>query len=163
MSLRRWMREHLLGANSEGGDVPPGGSLVGSALGRDQERMRPLGEYDSTSYPQELAETLRRREEALRALMRLNVTEPGQRAGAVPELKELLRIYPHPLIYEALIHGYVEAGRPDEARGVAFAARERRNECARSPHPEIRAEIHSLQEWTAEDVAALSEDASRRR
>lgn len=163
MSLRRWMREHLLGDSSGSGDTPPGGSLVESALGRNQERPRPLGEYDSETYPQELAETLRRREEALRGLMRLDVTEPGRRAAAVPELKALLRVYPHPLIYEALIHGYVEAGMPDEARGVAFAARERRNECARSPHPEIRAEIEALHEWTTEDVAALSDDARRRR
>lgn len=163
MSLRRWMREHMLGERSDGGDAPPHGSLVNSALGRDEGRPRALGEYDSATYPRDLAELLRRREEALRGFMRLEVTEPGRRAEAVPKLKELLRVYPHPLIYEALIHGYVEAGRYDEARGVAFAARERRGECARSPHPEIRSEIAGLREWSPEEVDALREDAGRKR
>jgi hypothetical protein len=162
MSLRRWMRERMLGGEPEGNDVPPRGSLVNSALGRERETPRSLGEYDAGSYPVELAEVLRRRGEVSSAFMRLDVTDPDGRMAAIPELKELLRRYPHPLVYEALIHAYVDAGRYDEARGVAFAARERRQECARSPHPEIRSETDSLREWTPEDVDALREEIEKR-
>ena len=62
-------------------------------------------------------------------------------------------------------HAYVDAGRYDEARGVAFAARERRQECARSPYPEIRSETDSLRAWDTDDIDALRreiEDRPRR-
>ena len=55
-------------------------------------------------------------------------------------------------MYELLIHAYMDAGRFDEAKGVAFAARERRQECARSPHPEIRAETERLQAWDPAEI-----------
>jgi hypothetical protein len=58
-------------------------------------------------------------------------------------------------VYEALINAYVDEGRWEEARGVAFAARERRRECARSPFPEIRMETERLREWSPEEVDAL--------
>ena len=70
-------------------------------------------------------------------LLKIDIADPDARVAAIPRLKELLRRYPHPLAYETLIHAYVDAGRYDEAKGVAFAARERRNECARSSHPEM--------------------------
>lgn len=162
MSLRRWMREQMLGAEPEGNDVPPRGSLVNSALGREREQPRALGEYDARTYPVDLAELLRRRAEVTAALMRIDVTDAAARAAAIPELKELLRGYPHPLIYETLIHAYIDAGRFDEARGVAFAARERRQECARSPYPEIRAETDGLREWRVEDIDALREEMEKR-
>lgn len=162
MSLRRWMREQLLGRDAEGNDLPPHVSLVNSALGREPEQPRSLGEYDSHSFPSDLAEVLRRRSEVSNRLMRIDVTDPAGRIAAIPQLKELLRRYPHPLVYEALIHAYVDAGRYDEARGVAFAARERRLECARSPYPEIRAETDRLREWKLEDIDALREEIERR-
>lgn len=162
MSLRRWMREQLLGGDTDGNDLPPRGSLVNSALGRDREQPRSLGEYDALSYPVDLAELLRRRTEVTSAFMRIDVTDPAARAEAIPQLKELLRRYPHPLLYETLIHAYVDAGRFDEARGVAFAARERRQECERSPYPEIRSETDALREWKPEDVDALRADIEKR-
>lgn len=164
MSLRRWVREQMLGGEAEG-DTPPRTALMNSTLNREEERTSALGEYDSASYPVDLADLLRRRERVIRAFMRLDVTHPEGRVAAIGQLKSLLREYPHPLIYETLIHAYAEAGNYDEARGVAFAARERRRECARSPFPEIQAEIDGLREWTPEDVDALraSLEQARRR
>lgn len=162
MSLRRWIRGQMLGDDIEGNDVPPRGSLMNSALGRETEQKGSLGEYDAQSFPTDLADALRLRSEVAAALMRLDITDPAARAASVPELKQLLQRYPHPLVYETLIHAYVDAGRFDEARGVAFAARERRHECERSPHPEIRAETDRLREWKPEDVDALREEIEGR-
>lgn len=162
MSLRQWMREQLLGGDADGNDLPPHGSLVNSALGRAREQPRALGEFNAETYPADLADALRRREEVSRSFMRIDVTDRDALVAAIPQLKEMLRRYPHPLVYEALIHGYVEAGQFDEARGVAFAARERRQECARSPHPEIRAEIDRLREWSPEEVDALRAESAER-
>ncbi len=155
MSLRRWVREHMLGDESEGNDLPPGGSLVNSLLGREEERVPSLGEYRADTYPTELAELLRRRGEVMTELLRIDVADENSRIESIPRLRELLRVYPHPLVYEMLIVAYVDAERYDEARGVAFAARERRQECARSPHPEIRAETDRLREWKPEDIEEL--------
>ena len=41
----------MLGGDSEGNDVPPHGSLVNSALGRERQQPRSLGEYDASTYP----------------------------------------------------------------------------------------------------------------
>lgn len=163
MSLRRWMREQMLGGDAEGTDMPPRGSLVNSALGREQDSPRAAGGYDSATFPLDLAEVLRRRSEVLSEFMRLDVTDRDACVAAIPQLKELLRRYPHPLIYESLIHAYVHAGRYDEARGVAFAARERRHECERSPYPEIQAEIDGLREWKPEEVDRIREEIEKRR
>lgn len=146
------MREQLLGDDAEGNDLPPSGALVNTALGREKERQRSLGEYDETSYPKELAELLRRRAEVSSELLGVDVTDREARIAAVPRLRELLRTYPHPLAYELLISAYVDMGRFDEAKGVAFAARERRQACLRSEHPEIRAEVDRLREWSAEEL-----------
>jgi len=162
MSLRRWIREQVLGADAEGNDLPPGGSLMNTALGRDPLPKRSLGEYTAHNYPTDLAEILRCRSAVTAALLRMDVTDPAARAQAIPRLKELLREYPHPLAYETLIHAYLETGRYDEARGVAFAARERRHECQRSPHPEIRAEIDRLREWNPQDVDTLRAEIESR-
>lgn len=162
MGIRRWFRDHLLGDEAEGNDIPPGASLVNSALGREEPALHALGEYDETSYPEELAVILRRRAEVAAEVIRMDVTDPAARVAAIPRLSQLLRIYPHPLVYEMLIHGYVDAGRFDEAKGVAFAARERREECERSEHPEIRAEIERLSVWSSEDVDELRQERSRR-
>ena len=165
MSLRRWVREQMLGGESEGNDVPPSGSLVNSALGRERQQPRSLGEYDAATYPTDLADILRRRAEVTAEFMRIDVTDREARVEAIPRLKELLQRYPHPLLDETLIHAYVDAGRYDEARGVAFAARERRQECSRSPYPEIRSETDSLRAWDTDDVEALRreiEDRPRR-
>ena len=163
MSLRRWIREQMLGDDAEGNDVPPSGSLMNTALGREKAPARALGEFNAANYPTDLAELLRRRSAVAAALIRLDVTDPAARVEAIPRLKELLREYPHPLVYETLIHAYVDTGRFDEARGVAFAARERRLECERSPHPEIRAETDRLREWRPEDVDSLRAEMEGRR
>ena len=146
------MREQLLGDAAEGDDLPPSGALVNSALGREKEKTRSLGEYDESSYPQDLAELLRRRSQVSTELLRVDVTDREARIAAVPRLRELLRTYPHPLAYELLISAYVDMGRFDEAKGVAFAARERRQACLRSEHPEIRAEVDRLREWSPEEL-----------
>lgn len=151
MSIRHWFRNRAHGDDTEGGDLPPRGS-------REPERIRALGEYDSNSYPQELVDLLHRREEVAGELLRLNLIERKGRIAAIPKLQELLRRYPHPLAYEALIHAYLDAERYDEARGVAFAARARRDECRRSPHPEVRAEVDHLKEWIPEDIDQLREE-----
>jgi hypothetical protein len=152
MGIRRWMREQLLGDDAEGDDLPPSGALVNTALRREKEQPRSLGEYDETSYPQDLAELLRRRSEVSAELLRVDVTDREARVAAVPRLRELLRMYPHPLAYELLISAYVDMGRFDEAKGLAFAARERRQACLRSEHPEIRAEVDRLREWSSEEL-----------
>ena len=145
-----------------GSDVPPSGSLVDAILGRGPERVRSLGEYSSATYPTDLAELLRRRERVTEDVLRIDITDPAARAEAVPHLRSLLRVYPHPLVYELLIHAYVDTGRFDEARGVAFAAQARRQECARSDYPEIRAEIDHLKEWTVAEVEQMQAERERR-
>ena len=162
MSIRRWFRDQLLGDEAEGNDLPPGASIVNTALGREPERTRAMGEYDATSYPEELAEVLRRRAQVSAEVIRIDVTDPQARIDAIPRLRELLRIYPHPLVYELLILAYVDTDRFEEAKGVAFAARERRLECERSRHPEIRAEIERLREWSPEDIDELRAEREAR-
>ena len=142
----------MAGADAEGDDVPPNRALVNALLGREEERVRSLGEYDANSYPPELRAQLTRREEVARQLLRLDITSRKGRIEAVPKLRDLLQQYPHPLVYESLVHAYLDAGRFDEAKGVAFAARQRRQECARSEFPEIRAETDSLREWSSEEI-----------
>lgn len=149
------MRDQLLGDDAPGDDLPPSGAIVNSALGREREPVRSLGEYDIDSYPQDLAELLRRRTEVSRELLQVDVTDREARMAAVPRLRELLRVYPHPLAYELLISAYVDMGRFDEAKGLAFAARERRLACLRSDHPEIRAEVDRLREWSSDEIDEL--------
>jgi pentatricopeptide repeat protein len=154
MGLRQWLRKRL-GALDDADEGPPGRSLMRALWGGGEERISALGEYDARTYPAELAELLRRRQAVADSLLEIDVSNPAERVAAIPRLREMLRAYPHPLVYETLIHAYVDAGRHDEARGVAFAARERRIECMRSEYPEIRSEIEHLSEWTAEDVEVL--------
>ena len=164
MSLRRWFRERMLGDEAEGTDVPPRGSLMNSLLGKEEERRPSLGEFNAESFPSDLTELLQRRAEVMAALLKIDVADEAARIAAIPRLRELLRIYPHPLVYEMLIGAYIDADRYDEAKGIAFAARERRQECARSPYPEIRAETDRLREWTQDDVEELrTERAARAR
>jgi len=139
----------------EGDDVPPNASIFSTIFGRDAATPRALGEYDHASYPTELRVLLERRQDVADALMEMDITDRAARIAAIPRLQELLRTYPHPLAYETLINAYVDAGRWDDARGAAWAARERRTEVARSPHSEIRAEIDRLKEWSPEEVDAL--------
>jgi len=157
MGLRHWFRERVLGGSTDGNDVPPSSALINTILGREEERVRSLGEYDAASYPTDMRDLLGRREEVTRELLRMELVTPQRRAESISELRDLLKKYPHPLAYETLIHAYMDAGRFDEAKGVAFAARQRRIECARSEHPEIRAETDRLREWTPEEI-----DAERR-
>jgi hypothetical protein len=88
----------------------------------------------------------------------MDLTTRTSRVDAIPRLQQMLRTYPHPLAYETLIHAYVDAGRWDEARGAAFAARERRTQVSRSPYSEIRAEIDRLKEWSPEEVDLLRQE-----
>lgn len=163
MSLRSWFREQILGDDAEGNDLPPSGSLVHTLLGRDRERVPSLGEYTAETYPGDLAELLRRRSAVAAELLKLDFTTPRARIDAIPDLRSLLHEYPHPLVYEMLIHGYLDAGRYDEAKGVAFAARERMVECHRSEHPEIRAEIDRLEPWSPEEIDALRAEREKAR
>ena len=91
-----------------------------------------------------------------------DVADEKARIESIPRLRELLRVYPHPLVYEMLIQSYMDADRFDEAKGVAFAARERRQECARSPYPEIRAETDRLREWKQEEIEELRAESAVR-
>lgn len=155
MSLRSWFRHLMLGNDAHGDDVPPHAAILNTILGRKEERIRSLGEYSAEDYPGHLRELLTRRAEVAGELLELGITDRGRRVESIPQLRELLRKYPHPLAYETLIHAYIDAGRFDEAKGVAFAARQRRLECAASEHPEIRSEIEGLREWTSEDIDQL--------
>jgi hypothetical protein len=161
MSIRRWFREWMLGHDAEGDDVPPSSALLNTLLGREDERVRSLGEYSAESYPTDLRELLSRRAEVAQELLGMGITERSKRVEAIPRVRELLRKYPHPLAYETLIHAYLDTGRFDEAKGVAFAARQRRLECAASEHPEIRAEIDSLREWSSQEIDELKEERAR--
>jgi hypothetical protein len=153
MGLRHWLRQQL-GAPG-GDDVPPGRSLMSALWGREEERLHALGEYDANSYPRELADLLARRQTVAEDLLTIDISDPRARIAAIPRLREMLRAYPHPLVYETLIHAYLDDARFGEARGVAFAARERRIECTRSEYPEIRSEVEHLTEWTPEDIERL--------
>jgi hypothetical protein len=145
-----------------GSDLPPGTSLMHALMGREEAPTHALGEYDENSYPTELSELLQRRQEVTDELLEIDVADPESRIAAIPRLREMLRRYPHPLVYEMLIHAYVDADRYDEAKGVAFAARQRREECVRSLHPEIRAETDRLHEWSTDEVEEMREVRLRR-
>jgi hypothetical protein len=160
MGLRQWFKERMLGDETSGDDVPPGSSLMNTLMGKDGERRRALGEYDSTSYPADLRELLTRREEVAQELLRIEITDPAVRSASIPKFRELLRKYPHPLVYETLIHACLDNDRFDEAKGVAFAARQRRLECERSEYPEIRAETDSLREWSTEEIDEMEKERS---
>jgi pentatricopeptide repeat protein len=156
MSFRYWLRQRL-GTGSGADDVPPSRSLLNAVWGREESRLHALGEFTAGTYPRDLTELLARRQDVAEQLLDIDVTDRQARIDSIPQLREMLRTYPHPLVYETLIHAYVDAGRHDEARGIAFAARERRMECMRSEYPEIRSEVDHLSEWTPEDIQALKE------
>ena len=158
MGLRSWIRTRMADT-TEHGDASPVKALVYSIVGRDEETVHALGEYTADTYPATVADQLRRRAEVAAGLRTMDLATRDGRAQAVSGLKELLRVYPHPLAYEALILAYVDQCRWDEARGVAFAARERRWEVEHSPFPEIRAEVDRLKSWTPEDVEELRREA----
>lgn len=139
MGIRDWMKSR----SGEGGE----------GAGRHA-----LGEYDARTYPDDVIDLLRRRQEVADELLQMNVTDSQARQEAIPRLRELLRVYPHALIYETLIQAYLDAGRYDEAKGVAFAACERRRECERSELPELRAEVAFLREWSTEEVDRIREE-----
>jgi hypothetical protein len=141
------------------GESPAVASLVYSVLGKDEEALHALGEFTADTYPGQLVNVLRRRQEVAAELLRMGIGDPVARRQAIPRLQELLRKYPHPLAYEALILAYVEQKRWDEAQGVAFAARERRWEVEHSPFPEIRSEVQHLKAWTPEQVDELRREA----
>jgi hypothetical protein len=152
MGIVSWLRRRILGE----AHALPNRELMNAALGRAAPPPKhAMGEFNARSYPADLSELMRRRQEVADELLEIDVGSRQARLDAVEHLKTLLRRYPHPLAYEMLIGAFIDLGRWDEARGVAFAARERRNECARSPFPEIRAECDRLNEWTPEEVDAI--------
>lgn len=158
MGLREWIRKRMAEAAEEG-DSAPVAALVYSVVGKDEEPVHALGEYTAATYPAALAGALRRRNDVAAELRMMNLsTEEGRREN-LPRLIELLKTYPHPLAYDALTLAYVDQRRWDEAKGVAFAARERRWEVEHSPWPEIRSEIDRLRAWSPEDVEELRREA----
>jgi hypothetical protein len=160
MGLREFIRKRMAEKIDVAGDAPPVAALVYSVVGTDEETPHALGEYTSATYPADLAEALRRRERVAAELRSMDLATADGRLRGLERIRELLRTYPHPLAYEALILAYVDQGRWDEARGVAFAARERRWEVEHSPHPEVRAEIARLNAWSVEDVETLRREAA---
>lgn len=159
MGLRTWIRARMADP-APAGDAAPVKALVYSIVGADDAPAHALGEYTADTYPAEVADQLRRRNEVAAALRAMDLGSREGRAQAVTRLKELLRVYPHPLAYEALVLAYVDQCRWDDARGVAFAARERRWEVEHSPWPEIRSEVDRLKAWTPEDVEDLRREAA---
>lgn len=156
MGIRHWLRKRAgEQEEGEGEGGAPRGSIFAAIFGREGETPRAMGEFDRDSYPADLREALARREDVAAEIREMDLTTRAARMEAIPRLRELLRTYPHPLAYEALIQAYVDAGRWDEARGAAFAARERRNQLARSPYPEIRSETDRLTGWTPEEIEEL--------
>lgn len=162
MGIRYWLKKRIGDAVDDDGNLPVHLSILHSIFGRDEPTPRALGDHDQKTYPRELQELLRRRDDVAQALMEMDLTSRQERIAAIPRLRELLRTYPHPLAYETLINAYVDDGRWDEARGAAFAARERRVEVMRSPYSEIRAEVDRLNEWTPEEVDALRQEREAR-
>ena len=158
MGLRTWIRARTADTQDHP-DASGAKALLFSIVGRDEAMPHALGEYTADTYPAEIAERLRRRAAVAAELRAMDLGARDGRAQAVSRLKELLREYPHPLAYEALILAYVDQCRWEEARGVAFAARERRWEVEHSPFPEIRAEVDRLKAWTPEDVEELRREA----
>lgn len=161
MGIRYWLKKRMA-AEAAGDDLPPNASLRAALFGREQAGPHALGEYTADTYPADVAELLRRRQQVADELLTLDVASREARVEAIPRLREMLRTYPHALVYEVLITAYIDAGRWDEARGVAFAARERRAECLRSALPELRAEVAHLREWSPQEVDRLKEERARR-
>lgn len=154
MALRDFIRRRMAQAAEEGAGAPVA-SLLHSVLGPGEQPAHALGEYTAATYPTELAELLRRREQVAQELLATDLTSAQARRQAEPRLLEMLKVYPHPMAYEALLLAYVDQARWEEAAGVAFAARERRWEVEHSPHPEIRAEVGPLKACSPEDVEAM--------
>lgn len=159
MGLRDWIRTRMADAAEEG-DSAPVTSLLHSVLGKQEEPAHALGEYTSATYPPALAEALRRRNAVAAELRGMNIATVSGRREQSGRLAELLQVYPHPMAYDALILAFVDQRRWDEARGVAFAARERRWEVEHSPWPEIRSEIDRLKAWSPDDVDELRREAA---
>jgi hypothetical protein len=159
MGIRHWLKKRRAEQDESGEpDSPPSGSIINAIFGRDAPTLHALGEYDQRTYPGELQDLLRRREDVAEELREMDLTTRQARVEAIPDLQRMLRTYPHPLAYETLIHAYIDAGRWDEARGAAFAARERRTQVSRSPYSEIRAEIDRLNEWTPDEIDQLRQE-----
>jgi hypothetical protein len=162
MGIRYWLKKRMSDAVNEDGNLPLHVSILHSIFGGDEPTPRALGEFDQKTYPREIRELLERRDDVAQELMEMDLHTRRERIDAIPRLRGLLRTYPHPLVYETLINAYIDDKRWDEARGAAFAARQRRVEVSRSPYSEIRAETDRLNEWTPEEVDALREESDAR-
>jgi hypothetical protein len=161
MGIRYWLKRRMAGEDA-GEDLPPNASIMDALFGRDNPPAHALGEYRADTYPADLTELLRRRQQVTDELLGVDLASAQARVEAIPRLRELLRVYPHALVYETLITAYIDAGRWDEAKGAAFAARERRAECLRSTLPELRAEVSYLREWSPEEVDRIQADRAKR-
>jgi hypothetical protein len=157
MNLRSWLKRRLDVEGGESTDAPPNAALVDALLGRE-EHAPALGEFTAATYPAELSELGLRRQQVTDEVLQLDFTNAAARVAALPRLRELLTVYPHPLVYELLIHAYLDERRYDEARGVAFAAQARRAEVAKSPYLEIRSETEHLDDWTPQEVERIREE-----
>jgi len=155
MGIRQWLRQQIRERAGENGELPAGASFLYGLTEDELEKMHALGEFTALTYPQQLAELLRRRGDVTAELMTMDLGNKDARRAAIPRLQELLHRYPHPLAYDALILAYVDQARWDNARGAAFAARERRLECESSPWPEIRTECGALKAWAPEDIEPI--------
>jgi hypothetical protein len=158
MGIRHWLRKRRAEQADEGDESALSGSIINAIFGREPPTLHALGEYDQRTYPGELQDLLRRREDVAEELREMDLTTRQARVEAIPTLQRMLRTYPHPLAYETLIHAYIDAGRWDEARGAAFAARERRVQVSRSPFSEIRGEIDRLNEWSPDEIELLRQE-----
>jgi hypothetical protein len=156
MGLREWMQRRMASYDGHA-QLPTRASLMHRWFTDEQPES---AEFGADGLTPELSEMLRRREEVSEALLDVDLVTSAGRVSAIPELQRLLRIYPHPVLYEALLLAYGDAGRWDEARGVAFAARARRRECERSPYSAIRLETDRLRDWTTEDVDEIKRERS---
>ncbi|HLL47612.1 MAG TPA: hypothetical protein VK399_12930 [Longimicrobiaceae bacterium] len=161
MGIRYWLKRRMAGEDA-GEDLPPNASIMDALFGRDNPPAHAMGEYRADTYPADLTELLRRRQQVTDELLGVDLASAQARVEAIPRLRELLRVYPHALVYETLITAYIDAGRWDEAKGAAFAARERRAECLRSTLPELRAEVSYLREWSPEEVDRIQADRAKR-
>jgi pentatricopeptide repeat protein len=145
MSIREWLKQRI--THSAGSGEGTDSFLNRLVFGKETPQQRSLASTTSARIrPSWWTSPPPRRGDD--EVMEMDFTTAQARRDAIPELQRLLHKYPHPVLYEALIHAYADSGRWDEARGVAYAARERRLECSRSTYPEIRSEIDRLKEWS---------------
>ncbi|HEU0298464.1 MAG TPA: hypothetical protein VFR37_03400, partial [Longimicrobium sp.] len=91
MGIRHWIRKRMAEEAEEGEDAPPHGSIINAIFGREPPTLHALGEYDHETYPDEMEEMLRRRQDVAQALLEMDLTSRQARVEAIPQLQGLLR------------------------------------------------------------------------